>query len=223
MSEQDQGPFDDTVVERVQSTNGRVSGALGLAVAGAVLVLAALTRDAGLPLGVGIVAALGAVLVWASMLRPAVWTTGHDLVLRGMFSTYRVPLAAIERVEVAQVLMVTAGGRRFASPVVGYSARQLMKGRRQRAGQTGGVFSFERPAFAEPEVANPAPPEASSHQAFVEARLNHLAQDARDRRGIRSGSPEQAALAADIRRTWAWPELIACGVLVVAYVVWLLA
>jgi hypothetical protein len=39
--------------------------------------------------------------------------------------------------------------------------------------------------------------------------------------GIRKGAPEQQALAADVRRTWAVPELVAVAVAVLAFVVWL--
>ena len=42
-----------------------------------VLILAVLGWDTGTPLGVAIVAVLGAVLVWAAMLRPALWMTSR--------------------------------------------------------------------------------------------------------------------------------------------------
>jgi hypothetical protein len=96
MTEQD----DDAVVERFPPTSGRVSGILGLVTAGIVLVLAVSAWDTGTALGVAIVAVLGAVLVWGALLRPALWATGRDLVMRGMFHTDRVPLAAIDRVVV---------------------------------------------------------------------------------------------------------------------------
>ena len=65
--------------------------------------------------------------------RPAVWVTRDALVLRGMFHTDRVPLAAIDKVVVTQVLAVSAGGRRFVSPAIGYSIRQTVKSRRARS------------------------------------------------------------------------------------------
>ena len=197
---------DTTVVERFPPTSGRVSGVVGLITAGVVLTLALLPWDAGTPLGVAIVAVLGALLVWAALLRPALWVTSRDLVLRGMFSTRRVPLAAIDSVVVTQVLAVKVGDQRYVSPVIGYTVRQTVKAK-VRDGQT-------------PGVAAPSP--AQEHQAFVATRIDYLAQDARDRQGIRSGSPEQQALADGVRRTWAWPEIGAGVALAVAFVVWLL-
>ncbi|MDF1603887.1 hypothetical protein [Nocardioides sp. YIM 152315] len=214
MSDQD----DDAVVERFQPTSGRISGVLGLIVAGVVIVLALAAWDAGTALGVAIVAVLGAVLVWAALLRPALWVTRRDLVMRGMFHTDRVPLAAIDRVRVTQVLTVVVGERRMVSPVVGYSLRQLTKARIQTRG------GIEQPHLEPLEAKDPqsgAPLESAVHQAFVESRIDHLARTARDQSGIRPGSPEQHALAHDVRRTWALPELAAAGLFVVAFVVWL--
>lgn len=200
-------PADDPVVERFAPTSGRISGIVGLLTAGVVLILAVLGWDTGTPLGVAIIAVLGAVLVWVAMLRPALWTTSRDLVIRGMFGTHRIPLAAIDTVVVTQVLAVKVGGRRFVSPVIGYTVRQTVKGKM-------------RGAAASPTGAGPAA--VHDHQAFVEARIAYAAQDARDRLGIRKGSPEQQALAADVRHTWAWPEIGACALLVLAFVAWLL-
>lgn len=203
---------DDRVVERFRPTSGRLSGVLGLVTAGVVLVLAVLGWDGGATLGVMIVAVLGAVLVWAALLRPALWATGRDLVMRGMFHTDRVPLAAIDRVRVTQVLTVSVGERSLVSPVVGYSLRRMTKNR------------FQPPDRMEPTgPAGGAPPEAREHQAFVESRIVHLASTAREQAGVRPGSAEQRALADDVRRSWAWPEIAACLALAAAFAVWLLA
>lgn len=190
---------DNAVVERFPPTNGRVTAALGLITAGVVLVVAVLDWDAGAPLGVAIVATLAGVLVWVALLRPAVWTTKDDLVMRAMLHTDRIPLAAIDQVVVTQMLAVGAGGKRYLSPVIGYTARQSVKGR-----IGGSTVKIE-----------------NSHQHLVETRIAHLAQEARDLSGIRNGSPEQQALAAGVRRSWAWPEITVCGLLVLAFVVWL--
>jgi hypothetical protein len=199
-------PEDPAVVERFAPTSGRISGVVGLITAGVVLILAVLGWDAGTPLGVAIVALLGALLVWAAMLRPALWTTTSELVMRGMFGTHWIPLAAIDTVIVTQVLAVKVGDRRFVSPVIGYTVRQTMKSKVRDA--------------QSPSSSAPAP--TQEHQAFVEARIAYVAQDARDRLGIRKGSPEQQALAAGVRHTWAWPELAAAAVLVLAFVVWVI-
>ncbi|GAA4734917.1 hypothetical protein GCM10023350_18300 [Nocardioides endophyticus] len=199
-------PDSDTVVERFAPTSGRISGVAGLITAGVVLILALLGWDTGTPLGVAIVALLGALMVWAAMLRPALWTTGNDLVMRGMLGTHWVPLAAIDTVIVTQVLAVKVGDRRFVSPVIGYTVRQTVKSKARDA--------------RSPSGSAPAP--TQEHQAFVEARIAYVAQDARDRLGIRKGSPEQQALAAGVRHTWAWPELVATALLVLAFAVWVI-
>lgn len=200
MTEQDH----DAVVERFQPTSGRISGFVGLGTAAVIFVIAVLDKDTGTPLGVAILALLGALLVWAALLRPAMWVTSTDLVMRGMFRTDMIPLAAINKVSVSQVFAVFVGERRFVSPVIGYTARQTMKSRVTR----GVTESTTSPI--------------QSHQTFVEARIDHLAQSSRDLLGIRNRSPEQEALAADVRRSYAWPEIAGVAVLVLAFVVWLL-
>ncbi len=199
-------PAPDAVVERFAPTSGRFSGIAGLITAGVVLILAVLGWDVGTPLGVAIVALLGGLLVWAAMLRPALWTTTDDLVMRGMFGTHWVPLAAIDTVIVTQVLAVKVGDQRYVSPVIGYTVRQTMRSKVRDA--------------RSPTSSVPAP--TQQHQAFVEARIAYVAQDARDRLGIRKGSPEQQVLADGVRHTWAWPELVAAAVLVLAFVVWVI-
>ena len=205
MSEHD----DDAVVERFPPTSGRISGVLGLVLVAVFLVLSVLAWDTGAPLGVAILSVLGAVLIWAVLLRPAVWVTRRDLVLRSIFTTVRIPLVAVDDVVATQVLLVRIGQRRYTSPAIGYTTRANTKRRlRARSAKTAEVKRAE-------ETAVP--------QAFVESRLRHLAQEARDLGGVRQGSPEQAAAAADVRREWAWPELAAVALLAAAFLVWLLA
>jgi hypothetical protein len=121
-----------------------------------------------------------------------------------MFHTDRVPLALIDKVAVSQVLAVSAGGKRYISPAIGYTTRQAVKGRINAGRATTEVRSA-----------------ADTHQIFVEERIAHLAKDTRDRLGITKGSPEQQALAADVRRSYAWPEIAGVAVGVVAFVLWL--
>jgi hypothetical protein len=185
---------DETVVERFHPTNGRFSGFLGLGCAAVVLVLAVAAWDTGRALGVAIVACLGGVLVWVAMLRPALWATEHDLVLRSMFHTDRVPLGSIDKVAVGQVLAVTAGGKRYVSPVIGYTARQSIKAKAGSARDT-----------------KPQTP-VDSYQVFVEERIAHLAKEHRDRFGD---------VGARVRRSYAWPEIAGVAVTAVAFVIWL--
>ncbi|MBA2953958.1 hypothetical protein GON03_06465 [Nocardioides sp. MAH-18] len=201
MPEQDH----DAVVERFPATSGRFSGVLGLVLVSVFLVLSVLAWDPGRPLGVAILSVLGAVLIWAVLLRPAVWSDGRALVLRGIFHTTRIPLAAIDSVIVTQVLAIRVGEHRYTSPAIGYTARQNTK--RRLKGRSNDDL--------------PRPEETLVAQAFVESRIRHLAQDTRERTGVRQGSPEQAALAAAVRRTWAWPELAAVALLALGWIVWL--
>lgn len=183
----------DAEVERFHPTNGRISGYLGLLVAAVVLVLAVRPLDAGRPLGTAILALLGGLLVWVVLLRPAMWATDRELVMRGMFHTDTIPLASIDRVAVGQVTAVSSGTRRYVSPVVGYAARHTamqFRGRR-------------KPASA-----------ADTYQVFVEERITQLARESRDRYG---------AADAVARRTYAWPEISGAVVLLIAFLVWLLA
>ena len=118
-------------------------------------------------------------LVWSSMLRPRVWATESDLVMRNMLDTVRIPLAAIESVVVRQVLAVGAGDARYVSPAIGHTLRQTFKA----------------------SHGAPRKPATESYPVFVEERICQLAEDARARLGVRRYSDEQVALAE--RRTTA--------------------
>lgn len=202
----------DAAVERFPPTNGRFTGYLGLTTAVVILVLALVAGGTDRPLGVAIVAVFGGLVCWAALLRPAVWVTQRDLVLRGMFHTDRLPAAAIDKVVVTQVLAVRVAGKRYVSPTVGYTARQTVISKRVVELRNPGATLAEPPSL---RITN-------SPQAFIEERIRHLAQDSRDRLGITQGSPEQAALAAEVRRTYAWPEITGAALCVLAFVVWLL-
>lgn len=193
MTDQPEEP-EETVVERFRPTSGRLSGYLGLLCAAVVLVLAILGWGSGPALGVAILACLGAVLVWAALLRPALWVTERHLVMRNMFHTDRLPLGAIGRVAVAQVLAVSANDKRYVSPVIGQSLRQSMQAR-----------------GAAPSGSAKAPSPLTSYPLFVEERIAHLAREHRERHG---------EAAEPVRRTYAWPELVALAVGVVAFLLW---
>ena len=188
-------------VERFRPTSGRVMGVLALILVAAVVVIGVLDRDHGFPMPVVAGAIVFGVLVWSAMLRPRVWATENDLVLRNMLDTVSIPLAAIETVAVRQVLAVSAGEERYVSPAIGDTWRQTIKSNR------GG----ERK------------PATESYPVFVEERISKLAEDARARRGITRFSDEQVALAADVRRQPAWLEISLLAVATVGFVVSLFA
>jgi hypothetical protein len=183
-------------VERFRPTSGRVLGVLALVLAAAMIVNASLDHSGGYPFAVVSALVAFGVLVWAAMLRPGVWATRNDLVLRNMLHTVSIPLAAIETVVVRQVLAVSAGERRYVSPAVGKSWRQAM--RSSRAAQVPGA--------------------TESYPAFVEDRISRLAEDARARLGVARLSDEQLALAEGVRRSLAWPEIVALAVSVTVLV-----
>jgi hypothetical protein len=196
-------------VERFRPTGGVLSGVLALAFVAAIVVVGAVNLAAGFPLPFVTAALVLGVLVWAAMLRPRVWATADELVLRNMLSTAFIPLAAIEQVVVRQVLAVSAGGRRYVSPAIGKPrGRSSGWGRRDAAVAPFGTVhgrGRELPTGGFVGDRRQEPPYAD----FVADRISHLAEGARARRGIARRSPEQQALAADVRLTRAWPEITA--------------
>jgi hypothetical protein len=186
------------VVERFPSTSGRISGVICLGTAAIVLTLAILPLDTGTPLGVAIVACFGALLTWVVSLRPAVWVTERDLVLRNMLVTFSIPLPAIEKVIIAQVLAVSAAGRRYVSPAVGYSLRQTVRSR------------SPRPQRAEKAKASMV----ESVQFFIEERIRYHVREASERQA-RDNTP-----VGDVRRTTAWLEIAGLVGFALAFVVW---
>ena len=203
--------MDEEQVERFRPTNGPVSGVLALVFLAAIVVVGAVDVGAGFPLPVVTAALVMGVLVWAAMLRPRVWATTEELVLRNMLTTAFIPLAAIERVVVRQVMAVSAGEKRYVSAAIG-------KPRRRSSGW-GRATPPSHPSARSTPAAGAAdrghagdqrrdPPYAD----FVADRISHLAESARARRGIARHSPEQLALAAEVRRTLAWPEIVALAV-----------
>lgn len=190
----------DEVVEKFRPTSGRITGVIALAMVLAIAGIGVLDREQGFPPVVVWAALCVGVLVWSAMLRPRLWVTTSDVVLRNMFSTTWVPLAAVEQVVVRQVVALRAGEKRYVSPAVGKSWRQTLK-----SGKA------------------PKPGATQSYPAFVEERLHQLAEDARAKAGVKLLSDEQLALAAGVRRSWAWPELAALAVAVTGLLVTIVA
>jgi len=183
----------EEVAERFRPTSGRVTGFFVAVVGLAVVLVAALPGDQGIAPYVVWGVLLALVLAWGAMIRPGVWATDDDLVLRNMLSTTTIPLAAIEQVVVRQVLAVRAGHRRYVSPAVGTSLRQLRHVKKQANDDT---------MPGQPRLDAP-------YGTFVEDRIHHLAELARVREGIGLMSDEQIARADDVRREWAYVEIAA--------------
>ncbi len=189
-------------VQWFRPTSGRVIGSLGLVAAAAVFILALVdwSASASLPTAAG--AALAGVLIWAAMLRPRVGLTGSALVLRNMFETVHVPLAAIEQLVVRQFLAVRAGERRYVSSALGHSMRSLIRSASKEKRGSG--------------LRTPEHVTDLKYADLVEQQIRAAAEEARAVAGVSLLSDEQLALAADVRREKAWPELgLTVGLVVV--------
>jgi hypothetical protein len=192
-------------VERFAAA-GRVTGIVGLVVVVGILAIA-IIDPGSVPLVVVAGTLVGGLLMWASTVRPQVYVTDGDLVLRNMFDTIRIPLASIDEVAVRQVLVVRVGEQRFVSPAIGRSVRQALKS--ARASESDDT----RPVFG-PALGGSSPAqmqEGVPYADFVEHRLRDLIEFDRTNRGIRARSAEAEALGAQVRREPAWPEIIALG------------
>ncbi len=201
---------DNPTEEKFAQNGGQVVAAVGMLIAVAMIVGWALDPDR-VALWVLALAFVLAVLVWTSILRPRVMVDGSFLVLRNMLSTVRIPLAAIEEIAVRQVMAVRAGGRRYVCAGVGRTMRQALKGSAvQRAREEMGGIRGELATIVEPGMI---------YADYVETRIRELIAEDRNRRGIRPFSPEVEALAVDVRREPAWPEIAVLGATVVFFVV----
>jgi hypothetical protein len=183
-------------VEEFRPTGGRVQGVIAVTAAAGLVAIGLRDLDSGFPAPLVAACLLLGLLAWASMLRPRVWATADDLVMRNMLHTVWIPLAAIQTVVVRQVLAVGVGEGRYVSPAIGQSARATA-----RADQAGARKSA-----------------TESYQVFVEQRIGQLADTARSELGVEKHSEEQAALAEGVRRSWAWPEIVALGAGVIVLV-----
>ncbi|MDX6373510.1 MAG: hypothetical protein QOD98_2498 [Nocardioidaceae bacterium] len=204
---------DDTKVEKFAPNGGTVIAVIGGIVVLVLVVGWALDMD-GVPLWVPAASLFGGIVLYTSTVRPRVRVQGHELVLRNMLTTVHLPLAAIEEVAIQQVMAVRAGGKRYVCSGVGRTLRQAMKGSammRARA-QMGGLRG-ELAAVHEPGM---------NYADFVEIRVQELINEDRMRRGVKKFSPEADELAGQVRREWAWPELVALVVTGVFFVVALL-
>ena len=177
-------------VEKFHSSGTRVLGVIGVASA---LLIAAIVASDGLE-GNDVVAfsVLGffGVLMWSAMVRPQVQLGADRLVLRQMLDTVSFPLAAVEAVEVRQVMVLRAGGRRFTSAAVSKPRSQVRKDAR-------GVARDEQ-----------------LYPNFVEDRIRFRSEEARARARLSRGE-----VPLDLERAVAWPEIILLVLFGVGFVV----
>lgn len=186
--------------ERFTPTSGRWTGGAALVLALGLVVLAVLGGAGSHALSVALGGCFLAALAWVVLLRPRVSLTSSTLELRNMLDTIHVPLAAIEGLVIRQVTAVRVGEKRYVCSALGRSLRSMVKGdRRARSLMPGNQ------------------PPAPSYVDFVESRIQARMDDARAQLGIRRGSSEQAALAAQVRRRPAIPEIAALAITGVAF------
>lgn len=186
-------------VEWFEATGNKVWGAIAILFGLAVAVVTTLDHD-----GSVIVCAflLFALLAYASMWRPRVGATGETLLLRGMYSTQSIPLASIDSIIITRTFAAHVIGRNYVSSAVGRGLRESVQGKKRPK-------DGSMPAMG--------------YADLVETRLAALVADARQRHGVAQGSEEQSALAAQIRRTWAWPEMALSVVVALALVISILS
>jgi len=191
-------------VERFAPTSGLFLGWFGVAACTVALVWVALTAHTTTGLRVGLGAVLFALVVWVTQLRPRALAYGDHLLLRNAIRDTRVPLTAIDDVRVTQSLQVWTGERRHLCIGIGHSVRQQLKVKKRRRAQLLSPSRWQ--AFS--EAAEMAAPDqtAMSYATFVETRITELVEAARKE----NHGPD--ATAADVRRSWAWPELAALAV-----------
>lgn len=190
-------------VERFTVWSSRIVGGVGLAALAGIVLLGVTGAGGDFHPAAYAICGLIGVLVWVAVIRPAVAIDGDRLVLRNPLSTTSIPLAAIEQVAVGRWLVVLVDDRRYTNAGISRTRRQGLRDD-QRGDVTGADIS------------------ALSYGAIVERRIHRRAEDARSTQRIKLYSDEQGALAADVRREWAWPEIAALALLAVAVVVTLL-
>ncbi|MFT4083468.1 MAG: hypothetical protein QM638_12870 [Nocardioides sp.] len=174
--------------EWFRGTNGVVWGAV---VAVAVVAVVVLDLGAGAHPAVICGALAFACLCYAALIRPRIGLVDDDLVVHHLYSTQRLPIAAVEQVAVGRTTAVSVGGRRYLSGAVSRPRRQVRSAR----------------------------PRETTYPDYVEQRLTDAASLARHEAGIAPRSAEQRALADQVTRSWDWPLIVVNVVLVVAFVV----
>ena len=138
-------PGHEVPIERFKPTNGIVAGWCGLSLAAVVIAYVALADHSLLGLRVGLGAAFGGVLVWATQLRPRVTAYPDALLMRGTISDLTIPYVLVDEVTMGQTLNVWAKGRRYVCVGIGrslgYDVRQQFRGQR-----SGGLLGENRVA-----------------------------------------------------------------------------
>jgi hypothetical protein len=207
-------------VTRFRPTNGRVMGALGLALCVVVAVALAVSEPPRVAVPWVLACGFLAVLMWSAMLRPSVSATPTDLHLRSVFASVSIPLASVENVLVRRYLLVRSGGHKYICPAISRSLRRTVRSEMKWSGR-----QFMLPGASEERIAGgrlqteDRDQHELSYPDFVEQQITQLAANDRARRGIEERSEEEYELGSQVVRRLAWPEIAGLAVLAVAFVV----
>lgn len=193
-------------VHRFNATNGRVMGALGLLTCVVVAVAGVVSAEGRTLVTLLLGCGFFGVLLWAALLRPSVWASADELRMRTMFHDIAIPLASIETAVVRRFLLVRAGGNRYICPAISRPLRKTVDADMQ----------FRRNPLRAPEVKGE---HDTVYPDFVEEQITRFAREDRVRRGIGERSEEEYELGGSATKTPSWPEIVAVGVLGVAFVV----
>lgn len=179
---------------RFKPTGGTFMGWLTVAVA--LLVVGSAVLDPGsVPVETAAGVVLFAVVSWAAMVWPRLSVNAHDLVMRNMVTTVRVPLATIEEIVVRQVLAVRAGGKRYVSAAVGRSRRKTSASDRFRPPRRVGLSTLDRLSQDADTTLD--------YADFVEQEIRNRVEQARALRATPIGGDDEQ-LATGVRRELAW-------------------
>lgn len=197
-------------VERFAPTSGLFLGWTGLVCAAVAIgwVLLAVHTVTGLRVALG--AAVFAVVVHVTQIRPRAAAYADHLLLRNSLRDTRVPLVAIDEVVVGTALQIWTGDERHVCIGIGKSPRDELKALKRRRVQQVGPSRFQE-FKAQAEVAG-LDERAMTYQTFVETRIVELVEAARKQ----PGADQQSR---SVRRAWAWPEVAALGVTLAAFLV----
>jgi len=205
-------------VERFKPTTGTFVGYAGLLVAAFAVGYTALNVHSVVGLRIALAAAFAAVLVWVSQLRPRVTAYPSALHMKGSLRDALVPYVLIDEVALGHTLNVWVGERRFVCIGIGLSLGTDIRQRAKKQRQGSLLGSSRAHQFS--EKAEMAAPDqtAMSYQTFVVTRIEELVEQARKEMHRRG----ETADSAEVRRSYAVPEVVALAVTGLALVVTLL-
>lgn len=198
-------------VQTFRPTSGGILGWVAV-LAAAVVGVVALVEEPNL-LGVQVVlgAALVALVVWVSLLRPRAAAYADTLVLRNLLSDTHLPLARVDTAVVRQVLHVWLGDDCYRCVGIGRSSRSLLN--RRNNGGAMAVMGLEQVDGRMGAAQGGDVGGGADYATFVETRIEDLARAAR--RDLQTEPPP-------VRRVWARRELAALAVLATGFAVSLL-